>query len=76
VTAGFFMTAAFLPLLARGTANMRGYSSSVVFVASIGGMTRDGAGGQWAYSASKAATIHLAKMLGTTLAQAKVCRRL
>jgi NAD(P)-dependent dehydrogenase (short-subunit alcohol dehydrogenase family) len=72
VTAGFFVSAAFLPLLARGTANNKGYSASIVNVASISGMMRGSSSGQFAYAASKAAALHLSKMLGTTLAQAKV----
>jgi NAD(P)-dependent dehydrogenase (short-subunit alcohol dehydrogenase family) len=43
-----------------------------VNVASISGMMRGSSSGQFAYAASKAAALHLSKMLGTTLAQAKI----
>jgi NAD(P)-dependent dehydrogenase (short-subunit alcohol dehydrogenase family) len=72
VTANFFVAAAFLPLLAKGGAARRGYSASIVNVASISGMMRGSSSGQFAYAASKAAALHLSKMLGTTLAQAKI----
>jgi NAD(P)-dependent dehydrogenase (short-subunit alcohol dehydrogenase family) len=72
VTAGYFVAAAFLPLLAKGTASKPGYSTSIVNVASISGMMRTSSEAQFAYASSKAAMIHLSKMLGTTLAQAKI----
>lgn len=72
VTAQFFVAAAFIPLLSKGTANTHGYSSSIVNIASISGMMRTSSSGQFAYAASKAAMLHLSKILGTTLAQAKI----
>jgi NAD(P)-dependent dehydrogenase (short-subunit alcohol dehydrogenase family) len=72
VTALFFVSAAFLPLLSKGSANNHGYSASIVNVASISGMMRGSSSGQYAYASSKAAALHLSKMLGNTLAQAKV----
>ncbi|KDQ53525.1 hypothetical protein JAAARDRAFT_61240 [Jaapia argillacea MUCL 33604] len=72
VTAQYFVSAAFLPLLSKGTANTSGYSSSIINVASISGMSRASSSGQYAYAASKAAFLHLSKMLGTTLSQCKV----
>jgi NAD(P)-dependent dehydrogenase (short-subunit alcohol dehydrogenase family) len=71
----FFVSGAFLPLLAKGSANNHGYSASIVNVASISGMMRGSSSGQYAYASSKAAALHLSKMLGNTLAQAKVCCR-
>lgn len=72
VTAGFFTSAAFIPLLAKGTASKHGYSASIVNVASISGLMRGSSSGQFAYAASKAAMLHLSRMLGTTLSQAKI----
>ncbi|TFY68408.1 hypothetical protein EVJ58_g1038 [Rhodofomes roseus] len=72
VTAQYFTAAAFIPLLSKGTANTHGYSASIVNVASISGMMRTSSSGQFAYAASKAAMLHLSKLLGTTLAQAKI----
>jgi NAD(P)-dependent dehydrogenase (short-subunit alcohol dehydrogenase family) len=68
----FFVSGAFLPLLAKGSAHNHGYSASIVNVASISGMMRGSSSGQYAYASSKAAALHLSKMLGNTLAQAKV----
>lgn len=72
VTAHYFVSAAFIPLLSRGTANTHGYSASIVNVASISGSLRVSPSGEFAYAASKAAMLHLSKLLGTTLAQAKI----
>lgn len=72
VTALYFTSTAFLPLLGKATQTTKGYSASIANIASISGMMRTSSGGQFAYAASKAAAIHVSKMLGTTLAQAKV----
>lgn len=54
LTAQFFMTVAFLPLLAKGREVTPGYTSSVVNVASISGVMKGGSSGQYAYATSKA----------------------
>lgn len=72
VTAQFFTTAAFLPLLAKGRDVTPGYTSSVVNVASISGVMKGTSMGQFAYATSKAGFIHLTKMMATTFAEAKI----
>lgn len=72
ITAQFFTTAAFLPLLAKGTENTRGYTSSVVNVASISGVMKGSSNGQFAYATSKAGFIHLTRMMATTFSQTKI----
>lgn len=63
----YFMTAAFLPLLQRGTDAERGFSSTVVNVSSISGIVKISQH-HFAYNASKAAAIHLTKMLAHEIA--------
>ncbi len=72
VTAGYFMSMAFLPLLAKGTSQTPGYSSSVVNVSSISGAMKGMSGGQPSYASSKAAFTHLSRMLATTFKDVKV----
>jgi len=72
VTAGYFMSMAFLPLLAKGTSQTPGYSSSVVNVSSISGAMKGMSGGQPSYASSKAAFTHLGRMLATTFKDVKV----
>jgi NAD(P)-dependent dehydrogenase (short-subunit alcohol dehydrogenase family) len=72
VTAQYFTSAAFLPLLSLGNENTKGYSSSIVNVASISGVMKGSSGGQFAYASSKAAFIHLTRMLATTFTQTKI----
>lgn len=73
VSAHYFMSMAFLPLLAKGgshpSASGRSSSSSssqIVNVSSISGAMRGTSAGQPAYAASKAAVTHLSRMLATT----------
>lgn len=54
LTAQFFTSVAFLPLLAKGTANTLSYSSSIVNIASVSGVLKGSSQGQFAYSTSKA----------------------
>ncbi|KAK4634034.1 Short-chain dehydrogenase/reductase VdtF [Fulvia fulva] len=68
----YYMAMAFLPLLAKGTTNTPGYSSSVVYVSSISGAMKDSSMGQFGYASSKAASTHLSRMLATTFAGVKV----
>lgn len=63
----FFTTAAFLPLLQKGSEAERGWSSTVVNVSSISGIVKV-AQHHFAYNASKAAAIHLTKMLAQEVA--------
>ena len=72
VTGQYFMSMAFLPLLAKGTRNTPGYSSSIVNVSSISGAMKGSSGGQFAYASSKAAFTHMSRMLATTFADVKV----
>ncbi|KAL4933449.1 SDR family NAD(P)-dependent oxidoreductase [Aspergillus undulatus] len=58
----FFTTTAFLPLLQKGTDTERGWSSTVINISSISGIVK-ASQHHFAYNASKAATIHLTKML-------------
>lgn len=58
----FFMTTAFLPLLENGSKAHHGWSSTVINISSISGIVKT-AQHHFAYNASKAAAIHLTKML-------------
>lgn len=58
----FFMTTAFLPLLSKGSEKKHGWSSTVINISSISGIVKT-AQHHFAYNASKAAAIHLTKML-------------
>ncbi|OAL34921.1 hypothetical protein AYO20_05882 [Fonsecaea nubica] len=72
ITAQFFMSAAFLPLLSKGRDVTPGYTSSIVNVTSISGLMKGSSNGQFAYASSKAGFIHLTRMLASTLAETKV----
>ncbi|KAI4236099.1 MAG: hypothetical protein LQ349_002751 [Xanthoria aureola] len=72
ITAQYFMTAAFLPLLAKGREVTPGYSTSVVNVASISGVMKGSSMGQFAYATSKAGLIHLTRIMASTFAEAKI----
>lgn len=62
VTQLFLTTTAFLPLLQKGSERERGWSSTVVNISSISGIVKVSQH-HFAYNASKAAAIHLTKML-------------
>lgn len=72
VSAHYFMSMAFLPLLAKGHRENAMVTSSVVNVSSISGAMKGTSGGQFSYAASKAAATHLTRMLATTFMQTKV----
>ncbi|KIW21240.1 hypothetical protein PV08_01820 [Exophiala spinifera] len=72
ITAQFFMSAAFLPLLAKGRDVTPGYTSSIVNITSISGLMKGSSSGQFAYATSKAGFVHLTRMLATTLAETGV----
>jgi NAD(P)-dependent dehydrogenase (short-subunit alcohol dehydrogenase family) len=63
----FFMTTAFLPLLAHSTERHPGYSGTVINIASVAGMIKS-AQHHFAYSTAKAATIHLSRLLSSEIA--------
>jgi NAD(P)-dependent dehydrogenase (short-subunit alcohol dehydrogenase family) len=67
VTQVYFMTTAFLPLLHHSTDRHPGYSGTVINIASIAGLVKS-AQHHFAYSAAKAATIHLSRMLASEIA--------
>jgi NAD(P)-dependent dehydrogenase (short-subunit alcohol dehydrogenase family) len=72
VTCQYFMSAAFIPLLARATERTPGYSSCITNISSISGLMKGSSNGQFAYASSKAALIHLTRMLATTLMNTKI----
>lgn len=65
----YFVTAAFLPMLQRSTERFKGWSGTVINIASISGQVLS-AQRHFSYNASKAATIHLSRMLASEVAAA------
>lgn len=65
----YFTTAAFLPLLQRSTEKFKGWSGTVINIASISGQVKT-AQKHFSYNAAKAATIHLSRMLAAEIAGA------
>ncbi|KAF8415592.1 hypothetical protein EV426DRAFT_629568 [Tirmania nivea] len=76
VTSQYLTSATFLPLLGRAltssTSSPKKYSPSIVIVSSISGVTKSSSRGQFAYSASKAASLQLTQNLATTLKDAGI----
>ncbi|KAL7275293.1 hypothetical protein RUND412_001774 [Rhizina undulata] len=72
VTAHYFVSVAFLPHLVKGCESIVGHSPSIINIASVCGVMKTGCHGEFAYSCSKAAMIHLTRMLASTFAQLKV----
>ncbi|KAL0572807.1 hypothetical protein V5O48_009152, partial [Marasmius crinis-equi] len=72
VTGAYYTSFAFLPLLAKGRHETPGYSSQIVNVASVSGVMKGNSNGQPVYATSKAAILHLSRMLATTLKDVKV----
>jgi len=64
----FFMTMAFLPLLQKATEHQYGYSGCVINISSISGIVQSSQH-HFGYNASKAAAIHLTKMLASEIAE-------
>jgi NAD(P)-dependent dehydrogenase (short-subunit alcohol dehydrogenase family) len=64
----FFMTMAFLPLLQKATEHQHGYSGTVINISSISGIVQSSQH-HFGYNASKAAAIHLTKMLASEVAE-------
>jgi NAD(P)-dependent dehydrogenase (short-subunit alcohol dehydrogenase family) len=63
----YFMTTAFLPLLQKSSERHPGWSGTVLNISSISGVVKT-AQHHFAYNASKAAAIHLTRMLATEIA--------
>lgn len=66
VASQYFVTYAFLPLLRKATQSEKGFSASVINIASISGITKDSQN-HLAYNSSKAASIHLTRLLAREL---------
>jgi NAD(P)-dependent dehydrogenase (short-subunit alcohol dehydrogenase family) len=62
VSAVYFTTVAFLPLLQAGKGSHGHLSASVIVISSMSGIMRH-AQGHFSYNAAKGATIHLAKLM-------------
>ncbi|KAF7716309.1 Short-chain dehydrogenase/reductase (SDR) family protein [Penicillium ucsense] len=67
----FFVTTAFLPLLNKGTEQTPGWSSTVLNITSISGIVKVSQH-HFVYNTSKAAAIHLTKMLAHEIADSGV----
>ncbi|KAL2758306.1 hypothetical protein ACRALDRAFT_1028619 [Sodiomyces alcalophilus JCM 7366] len=67
----YFVAVAFLPLLQRSTERHRGWSGTIVNVTSISGMVKTSQH-HFAYNASKAAAIHINRMLAAELASNRI----
>ncbi|KAF4993789.1 hypothetical protein FGRMN_6223 [Fusarium graminum] len=72
VTGPYYMSMAFLPLLAKGREVTPGYTSQIVNVSSISGAMKGSSMGQPIYATSKAALTHLSRMLATLCKDIKV----
>lgn len=72
VSSQFFVAAGFLPLLAKSLSSTPGFSPSIVNITSISGVMKGSSNGQFAYASSKAAFLHLTRMMATTFVEAKV----
>jgi len=71
VSSTYFTSAAFLPLLQEGTKRSKGYSSSILNISSISGLIKESQN-HLAYNSSKAAVIHLTKMMALEFAPMKI----
>lgn len=71
VVGPYLLTTAFLPLLQKATEHQYGYSGTVINISSISGQVRISQG-HFSYNSSKAATIHLNKMLAAEVAKSGV----
>ncbi|PFH62483.1 hypothetical protein XA68_13385 [Ophiocordyceps unilateralis] len=72
VMGGFFMSMALLPLLDKGCCRLKGYSSSIINLSSNSAFLKDSCRGYISYSASKAGTVHLSRILATLLSKTNV----
>lgn len=73
VTAVYFSTVAFLPLLqaATGAHGRDHFSPSVIVISSMSGIMRE-AQGHFSYNAAKGATVHLSKLMSAEFQKAKI----
>ena len=62
VTAVYFTTVAFLPLLQAGVEKRGQFASSTIVISSMSGIMRH-AQGHFSYNAAKGATVHLTKLM-------------
>ncbi|KAF8465018.1 hypothetical protein BDZ91DRAFT_772282 [Kalaharituber pfeilii] len=72
VTAQYLVAASFLPHLGLALKNTPKYSPSIINIASVAGVTKSPSHGQFAYNLSKAASLHLTRILAFTLTEAKI----
>lgn len=68
VASVYFVTAAFLPLLQKSSETMPGWSATVINISSISGLVKS-AQHHFSYNASKAAVVHLNRMLAAEIAE-------
>jgi NAD(P)-dependent dehydrogenase (short-subunit alcohol dehydrogenase family) len=66
ISAQYFTSFAFLPLLKKATEAEKGFSASVINITSISGITKDNQN-HFAYNSSKAGAIHLTHLLAREL---------
>jgi NAD(P)-dependent dehydrogenase (short-subunit alcohol dehydrogenase family) len=71
VTAVYFTTVAFLPLLQAGTETHGHLSASVIVISSMSGLMRDSQG-HFAYNAAKGGTVHLTKLMSAEFMKVRV----
>lgn len=69
VAAVYFTTAAFLPLLQASSGLYRGWSGTVINITSVSGLVKT-AQQHFDYNSSKAAAVHLTRMLSSEIASA------
>ncbi|ORY28611.1 hypothetical protein BCR39DRAFT_534374 [Naematelia encephala] len=72
VTAYYFVSAAFLPLLNAGANSTKGYASQIINVSSISGLLKSASGGQFAYAASKEACVQMSKVMAKEFLPLKI----
>ncbi|KAI9827018.1 MAG: hypothetical protein M1826_006497 [Phylliscum demangeonii] len=71
VSAVYFTTVAFLPLLQAATEQTRGRSASVIVISSMSGLMKH-AQGHFSYNAAKGATVHLSQLMSAEFEKAKI----
>lgn len=71
VSAVYFSTVAFLPLLQKGTESKGHLSASVIVISSMSGIMRH-AQGHFAYNAAKGGTVHLTKLMSAEFGKVRV----
>ncbi|KAI9850089.1 MAG: hypothetical protein M1838_006101 [Thelocarpon superellum] len=71
VSAVYFTTVAFLPLLQAGTSRSTGHSASVIVISSMSGIMAHSQG-HFAYNAAKGATVHLSKLMSAEFEKSSI----